>query len=326
MTDVPAAPAPGRDPGLDPQLAGLLAMMDSAGAKMHEVSPAEARRMFRTLTVDLRDPAAVPAVESVEEIRVPGGEGELDARLYRPHAGDLPTVVFFHGGGWVVGDLDTHDLTCRTLATLCDAVVVSVDYRLAPEHPFPAPLDDALAAAHWAAEHLADLGGNDVLAVAGDSAGGNLSAVVAQTFRDEGVALGAQLLIYPGTDMLSELPSRTENAEGYFLDTPTMTWFAQHYLGDFPDPADPRLSPLRGELAGLAPAVVVVAQFDPLRDEGTAYAEALAAAGVPVLVEEFAGLIHGFVDMGRHSPAAQTAVERTCEMFRSVLHRARTAP
>ncbi|WP_104105944.1 alpha/beta hydrolase [Nocardioides sp. 616] len=314
---------PELDPRLDPQIGALLGLLSAPGSKgMHEGTPAEARRMFRTLTVDLRDPAAVPEVAAVEELTVPGGDGELPARLYRPRAGSdpLPTVLFFHGGGWVVGDLDTHDLTCRTLALECDAVVVSVDYRLAPEHPFPAAVDDALAATRWAAEHLAELGGNEVLGVAGDSAGGNLSAVVAQVLRDEGVPLAGQLLIYPGTDLLADLPSRTENAEGYFLDMPTMTWFALHYLGEHRDPGDPRLSPLRGEVTGVAPAVVVVAQFDPLRDEGTAYAAALAGAGVPVLVEEFGGLIHGFVDMGRHSPAAQAAVERTCELFRSVLH------
>jgi acetyl esterase len=318
-----------RHPGLDPQIAGLLKLLAAGGGKgMHEGTPEQARRQLRVLAVDLRDPASVPEVASVTETVVPGGAGPVAARIYRPRAeaGPLPTVVFFHGGGWVIGDLDTHDLTCRTIAVRCDAVVVSVDYRLAPEHPFPAAVDDALAATRWAAAHLGDLGGNDVLGVAGDSAGGNLSAVVAQVLRDEGVALGGQLLIYPGTDLLADLPSRTENAQGYFLDMPTMAWFAKHYLsghddsGRAHDPTDPRLSPLRGDVTGVAPAVVVVAQFDPLRDEGTAYAEALAAAGVPVLVEEFAGLIHGFVDMGRHSPAAQAAVERTCELFRAVLH------
>lgn len=311
------------DPALDPQIAALLAMIEAAGSKgMHEGTPDEAREMFRVMTVHLRDPAAVPDVDSVVDTVVPGGVGEVGARIYRPRpdAGPLPTVIFFHGGGWVIGDLDTHDLTCRTLATISDAVVVSVDYRLAPEHPFPAALDDALAATRWAAEHLAELGGNDVLAVAGDSAGGNLAAVVAQVLRDEGYGLGGQLLIYPGTDMLADLPSRTENAEGYFLDLPTMVWFAAHYLGDHDDLTDPRHSPMRGEVAGVAPAVVVVAQFDPLRDEGTAYAEALAGAGVPVLIEEFGGMIHGFIDMGRHSAAAQAAVERTFELFRSVLH------
>ncbi len=312
----------GLHPELDPHLAGLLALM-SSGTPMHLTSPEEARRMFRTLTVDLRDPASVPDVAAVTETTVPGGAGELDARIYRPREGALPTVVFLHGGGWVIGDLDTHDLTARTIATLCDAVVVSVDYRLAPEHPHPAAVDDALAAARWAAEHADDegvLGGDGTLAVAGDSAGGNLAAVAAQVLRDEGVPLAGQLLIYPGTDMLADLPSRTENAEGYFLDQATMLWFAGHYLGDTPDPAHPRLSPVNGDLAGVAPAVVVTAQFDPLRDEGMAYAEALRAAGVPVRSKVFAGMIHGFVDMGRHSPAAQTAVEETCALFREVLH------
>lgn len=314
---------PHLDPRLDPELAGLLALMAASGAKpMHESTPEEARASFRALTVDLRDPAALPAVESVETIRVPGGDGELEARVYRPHDGAVPTVVFFHGGGWVIGDLDTHDLTARTIAVECDAVVVSVDYRLAPEHPFPAAVDDAIAATRWAAAHRTTLGGSDVLAVAGDSAGGNLSAVAAQVMRDEGVELHGQLLIYPGVDILAELPSRSENAEGYFLDMPTMEWFAGQYVGDQPDLdlRDPRLSPLFGNLEGVAPAVVVVAQFDPLRDEGTAYAEALAGAEVPVLVEEFDGMIHGFVDMGRHSMAAQAAVETTCAMFRQVLH------
>lgn len=309
------------DRRLDPHLAGLLGLV-SGGTPMHTVTPTEARQLFRTLTVDLRDPAAVPEVTSVVETTVPGGDGERPARIYRPRAGDLPTVVFFHGGGWVVGDLDSHDLTARTIATLSDAVVVSVDYRLAPEHPFPAGLEDASAAARWAGDHLADLGGTQVLAVAGDSAGGNLAAVVAQEFRDEGRRLDAQLLVYPSTDMLADLPSHTENAEGYFLDRPTMHWFAAHYLGEARDLADPRLSPLRGKLDGVASAVVVVGQFDPLRDEGLAYAEALADAGVAVTTRMFEGLIHGFVDMGRHSPAAQAAVEETCALFGDVLRRA----
>lgn len=310
------------DPGLDPHLAGLLGLMAS-GTPMHRTSPAEARRMFRTLTVDLRDPASVPEVASVTATTIPGGDGPLDARIYRPRDGGLPTVVFLHGGGWVIGDLDTHDLTARTIATLCDAVVLSVDYRLAPEHPYPAAVEDALAATRWAAEHVDDaglLGGNGALGVAGDSAGGNLATITAQVLRDDGIPLAGQLLIYPGTDMLADLPSRTENAEGYFLDHATMVWFATHYLGDAADPAHPRLSPINGDLTGLAPAVVVTGQFDPLRDEGMAYAEALAEAGVPVQSRVFAGMIHGFVDMGRHSPAAQAAIEETCALFREVLH------
>jgi acetyl esterase len=307
---------------VDPQIAALLEFIAAAEAKpMAEGTPEEARAGFRTLTVDLRDPAAVPEVASVEEGTVRGAEGDLPARVYRPaDDGPLPTIVLLHGGGFVIGDLDTHDITARTLANACSAVVVSVDYRLAPEHPFPAAVDDAIAATKDVAGRLGELGGDDRLAVAGDSAGGNLSAVVAQVFRDEGRALAGQLLIYPATDMGGEYPSHTENAEGYFLDAVTMEWFLKQYAGGASDLADPRLSPLRGELQGLAPAVVVVAEFDPLRDDGLAYAEALQQAGVPVEVRTFPGLIHGFVDMGRHSAAAQQAIDETCALFRTVLH------
>ncbi|WP_307828067.1 alpha/beta hydrolase [Nocardioides sp. SYSU D00038] len=313
-----------RDPRLDPDLANLLAFLDAAATRpMHEGTPAEARASFRTLAVDLRDQSLLPQVEAVDDTTVPGGAGPVAARVYRPRAtGPLPTVVFLHGGGWVIGDLDTHDLTCRTIATLCDAVVVSVDYRLAPEHPAPAAYEDALAATTHVHDHLADYGGTEVLGVAGDSAGGNLAAVVAQSFRDAGRPLAGQLLVYPGTDLAGDHPSLTENADGYFLDLPTIAWFMEQYVGHLGGTGldDPTLSPLRGRLDDLAPAVVVTAQFDPLRDQGAAYAEALSAAGVPTSYRCFDGLIHGFVDMGRHSPAAQAAVEETCHLFRSLLH------
>lgn len=307
---------------LDPQIATLLQFLASAeSAPMAESGPEDARRGLRTLSVDLRDPAAVPDVHGVEETTVPGAEGELPARVYRPDVeGPLPTVVLLHGGGFVIGDLDTHDLFARVIANGCSAVVVSVAYRLAPEHPFPAAPDDAVAATRYVADHLADFGGDGRVAVAGDSAGGNLSAVVAQAFRDEGRSLTGQLLVYPVTDMAGSYPSHTDNGEGLFLDAASMAWFQQMYAGHVADFGDPRLSPLHGDLTGLAPAVVVVAEFDPLRDDGLAYAEALAAAGVPVEVRTFPGLIHGFVDMGRHSAAAQQALDETCALFRRVLH------
>lgn len=313
-------------PDLDPATGALLSFLAAAGAPpMWEQTPEEARRGFRTLAVDLRDDSLLPPVRAVEEIEVPGGAGPRPARVYRPeHDGPLPTVLFLHGGGFVIGDLDTHDLACRTIATESRAVVVSVDYRLAPEHPFPAAVEDTLAAAAWMVERLDELGGSDRTGVAGDSAGGNLAAVAAQHLRDTGHALTAQLLIYPATDMGAETESSRENAEGYFLDAATMAWFGDQYAGPGGaagiDLTDPRLSPAHGDLAGLAPAVVVTAQFDPLRDDGDAYARALEAAGVPVHHRRFPGLIHGFVDMGRHSPAADAAVRETCHLFGELLH------
>jgi acetyl esterase len=304
---------------VDPELAVLLDFLAAAGTPpMSQQTPAEARAGFRTLSVDLRDPALLPEVAKVEDTSIPGPAGNIPVRIYRPHADEpLPTVAFFHGGGWVIGDLDTHDLACRTLANEARTVVVSVDYRLAPEHPFPAAVDDALAAAAWTADHLDSLGGAAMLGVAGDSAGGNLAAVVAQQLRHK---VSAQLLIYPTTDVSGEYRSRVDNAEGYFLDLATMLWFAEQYVPAGTDLTDPLLSPLHGDLSGVAPAVVVVAEFDPLRDEGKAYAEALRAAGVPVSLRQFDSLIHGFIDMGRHSQAAQAAVTETCGLFRRLLH------
>jgi acetyl esterase len=308
---------------VDPQIAGLLAFLAASGAPpMHEGTPAQAREAFRALAVGGRPAEAVVPVGSVEERTLPGPVGDLAARVYRPETdGALPTVVLFHGGGWVIGDLDTHDNMARSICRDCDAVVVSVDYRLAPEAPFPAAVEDAVAATRWAGEHLAELGGSETLAVAGDSAGGNLAAVVAQQLRDSsGPALAAQLLVYPATDVLGDYPSRQENAEGYFLDVPAMEWFMRHYAAGHSDLADPRLSPLQApSLAGLPPAVVVTAEFDPLRDEGAAYATALSAAGVHVDYREFDGMIHGFIDMGPHSTAAQKAVDETCAMFAALL-------
>ncbi len=261
---------------------------------------------------------------SVEEVRLPGGAAARPGRVYRPITDleALPTVVFFHGGGFVIGDLDTHDLTCRLIAPAArpwssrstTASRPSTPSRPGSRTPWPPRTGSG--------DHLADLGGSDAMAVAGDSAGGNLAAVVAQVLRDEGRPLAAQLLIYPVTDSAGSYPSHTENAEGYFLDSATMAWFGAQYVGDAPDidPADPRLSPLHGRLDGLAPAVVVTAELDPLRDDGNAYADALTEAGVSVEHQVFPGLIHGFVDMGRHSEAADRAVEDTLALFRGLLH------
>jgi acetyl esterase len=285
-------------------------------------TPEEARAAFRLLTVDLRRPETIVGVAGVEELTLAGPAGDLRARVYRPDGeGPHPTVVFFHGGGYVIGDLDTHDNQARTLCREVGAVVLSVAYRLAPEHPFPAGVRDCEAATRWAATHVDELGGDGSrLAVAGDSAGGNIAAVVARRARDDGgPAVAAQLLIYPGTDHAGDYPSRTENAEGLFLTRADMRWFSDHYVGAA-ERTDPDLSPVLAEdLAGLPPAVVVTAQYDPLRDEGEAYAHALERAGVPVTLRRFDGLIHGFFDLAALSPAAAEAVRETCAELRRLL-------
>lgn len=302
---------------LDAQLADVLKLIEK-GTPMPEQSPEEARASFRRLTVDLRPPESVVPVGSVEETEVAGAEGPLRARVYRPEGeGPFPTVAMYHGGGFVIGDLDTHDNMARAICRGADAVVVSVDYRLAPEHPFPAGVEDAVASARDIQSRLDEFGGTGTLAVAGDSAGGNLSAVVAQAVP----GLAAQLLVYPTTDGTGDYPSRTENAEGYFLDLPLMRWFVRHYAPG-QDFADVRLSPiLAPSLAGLPPAVVVTAEFDPLRDEGIAYAEALEAAGVPVEQRTYPGMIHGFFDMGPWSKAAAEAVTESIGLFAVLLRR-----
>jgi acetyl esterase len=307
---------------LDPHISGLLDLISASGyPPMHEGTPDDGRKALRAMSCDLVKPEDVIQVGDVRELTVPGGAGERPARLYRPEGdGPWPTTVFLHGGGFVIGDLDTHDQVCRRLCRDAGTVVLSVDYRLAPEHPFPAGLEDAIAATRWAHEHLADLGGDDRLAVGGDSAGGNLSAVVAQTMPD---AITAQLLIYPAVDVVGDYDSRVENGAGYFLEMSMMEWFFTHYTTDVEGvaPHDPRLSPLHAPtVEGLPPAVVVTAEFDPLRDEGEAYADRLAAEGVSVDKIRYDGMIHGFIDMTPMSPGAEDAVADMVTRFRRLLH------
>ncbi|PPE75873.1 alpha/beta hydrolase [Solimonas fluminis] len=257
--------------------------------------------------------AAGDAVHSVEEREIPGPGGGLRLRIYRPGAmGGYPVTLFFHGGGFVGCTLDTHDNVCRCLCRRADSIVVSVDYRRAPEAPFPAAVEDALAALRWVHAHAAEFGGDPGrLAVAGDSAGGNLSAVVSQLCRGTGPALSHQLLIYPATDFAAETESRRTRAEGYFLTAELMRWFGDQYT---PDPAvrgDPRVSPLRAaDFRNLPPATVLVAGYDPLCDEGLAYAGRLREAGVPVEVLDYPGQIHGFINMLGAIGAADEALDR----------------
>jgi acetyl esterase len=303
---------------LDRNIGALLSFVASLDLPpVSEGTVEQARTAFRLRTFDHRDPASVASVASVTDASV----ADVPVRIYRPDlAGPTPTVVFFHGGGWTIGDLDTHDSSCRLLCRDVDAVVVSVDYRLAPEHPFPAAVEDAYAVLTEVAGDLGSFGGSDRLAVAGDSAGGNLAAVCTQLARADGLTLAAQLLVYPSVDLGGHYPSLVENATGYLLTADEMTWFTEQYLPAGQPVADPRVSPLRTtDLAGLPPAIVVTAEYDPIRDEGNTYAAALATAGVPVVTRQFASLIHGFYGMEPISPAAAAATSWIHAQFAGLL-------
>jgi acetyl esterase len=283
-------------------------------------SPAQARAENRYGAASVAGPPLPMA--RVEPLRIPGPAGPIPARLYvAPGAAPTPRplLVYFHGGGWVVGGLDTHDGPCRFLATHSGAAVLSVDYRLAPEHPFPAAVEDALAAFRWAAASAAELGADPArIAVIGDSAGGNLAAAVALLARDGGGPQPAmQALIYPVTDAVGGQRSRDLFARGFLLTKADMDWFERHYLPDPSVSADPRVSVLRAEdLAGLPPAYVTTAGFDPLRDEGELYAERLRAAGNRVALRRHPGLIHGFANMTAISRTARAAMLELCGALR----------
>jgi len=308
---------------LDLHLAGFLESFAGSGAKpLPQSTPEEARGLMLHLARAVRAPEAVVDLHRVEDLTVPGAAGSLRARLYRPSAErHLATVVYLHGGGFVIGDLDTHDNICREVARAANAVVVSVDYRLAPEHRYPAAADGAIAATRWVIANAGELGGNDVVAVAGDSAGGNLAAVVTQQLHADGVSLAAQLLIYPAVaGDRSGFPSFKENGEGYLLDLETIAWFERHYVADGTSPQDARLAPIHAkDFAGLPPAVILTAEYDPLRDEGEAYGRLLHASGVKVETIPCDGMLHGFFDMGAISPGAQTWIEKGIASFRKLL-------
>ncbi|SEO84905.1 acetyl esterase [Rhodospirillales bacterium URHD0017] len=312
---------------IDPDLEKILPLLPLRDAAT--LTPKRARDELVALAESRKD-VPLPELARAEDITVDGAAGPIAARLYATGKTPAPTIVYFHGGGWVAGDLFTHERQARTLALEADAVVVSVDYRRPPETPFPGAFEDCLAATKWAAANVSKLGGDAArLAVAGDSAGGNLAAAVAQACRNGGPRLAAQLLIYPATDLAgnygsaaenARFPSRQQNAEGYFLTGDAMRFFAGHYLPRLKDGEDPRASPLRnGNLAGLPPAVITTAEFDPLRDEGEAYAEALKRAGVEVAYFREAGMVHGYFGMGAASKAAEAARQRATAAFKAML-------
>ena len=277
-----------------PETQGLLAMLAEAGGPdISEQTPEEARAMMEGFAPMQ---AGAPEPARVEDRTVPGPGGDIPIRVYASEGDNLPVVMYFHGGGWVLGDIASHDGTCKQLvAELGEAAVVSVDYRLAPEHKYPAAADDCYAAAAWVAANGAEIGvDGSRMAVAGDSAGGNLSAVVSQMARDKGgPAIAAQVLHVPVTDHNYDYPSYSENAEGYLLTRASMVWFWDHYLPSAEAGHDAYASPLQaGDLSGLAPALIQTAEFDPLRDEGEAYGAAIEAAGGEVTVRRYDGVIH----------------------------------
>jgi acetyl esterase len=288
---------------LAPELQLALRLMSSSGRPSFETLSVPAARVEAARAAAVFAGAPLP-MDRVEDFGVPGPDGEVPVRYYVPPGSEShgPLLVYFHGGGWVLCGLDTHDEACRFLAREARTRVLSVDYRLAPEHRFPAAVDDALAAFRWAATHAADL---DIdagrIAVAGDSAGGNLAIVTCLVAgRDGGPQPAFQMPIYPVTDLSAKRPSYRLFADGFFLTEAQMDWYRGHYLGDAGEGAalDPRASPLRADdVSGLPPAHVVTAGFDPLRDEGEDYARALRDAGVPVTLRRHEGLIHGFVNM-----------------------------
>ena len=312
---------------LDTQLPLLLRLMAlRGGPQLHELSPEDGRRLFADNGGMLPQPSA--PMHRVDDWIIPGPGGEIPVRVYTPTdpaqsaSGSLPLTVFYHGGGWVIGSLDTHDGVTRAFAEKSGSIVVSVDYRLAPEHRFPSAVEDAEAAYLWALKAAQTFGGDpDRIAVAGDSAGGNLAAAVAQLTRDRAEnAPRFQLLIYPVMDLSAESMSYATFSDGFFLSRDMMRWFRANYLSDTSQGSDPRASPLLADdLAGLAPTFVVTAGFDPLRDEGRAYAEKLNAAGVGVEYRNYPGLIHGFVAMYGLVEAAGRAFDDAANAVKTAL-------
>lgn len=308
---------------LDPQARALIDLMTERGVPpTHTLVPTEARRLYRERRA-YAQPAPITMAE-VRDLSASGPHGPIGLRLYRPETAPspAPALVYYHGGGWVIGDLDTHDVLCRELAHRAGCAVVAVDYRLAPEHRFPAAVDDCLAATRWVHAQASALGlDGSRLALGGDSAGGNLAAVTAIALRDGGGPQARlQVLIYPGTDMRAVAPSHTVNGQGYMLTADSIAYFRGHYMPGEAQWPDWRASPLlHPDLSRLPPALVVTAGYDPLRDEGLQYADKLSQAGVPTQYVCFERQIHGFITMGRVIDEANTAVALCAQMLQRAL-------
>ncbi|WP_128925448.1 alpha/beta hydrolase [Bradyrhizobium guangxiense] len=300
---------------LDPDAAAVYKAFQEAGRPPYETLTAPEARAYYSQARFATNPDA-PELARVAQLSIPAPHGAIPARLYVPkeprrHENLSPALVFFHGGGWVIGDLDSHDVVCRQLAVEAALTVISVDYRLAPEHKFPAAAEDAIAATNWVAANAREFGIDAArLAIGGDSAGGNLAAVVALTTRDAGgPALAGQVLIYPATDFAMTHGSHSEPDTSVLLTHSVIRWFRDHYLNGAADIHDWRASPARAQdLTGLPPAYVLTAGADPLRDEGDEYAARLKQAGVPVTTRHYPGQFHGFFTMGKLLQQANVAI------------------
>jgi acetyl esterase len=311
---------------LHPQARALLDLMIERGVPpTHTLSPADARAFYRERRA-VTQPAP-PAIAETRDLQASGPHGPIPLRLYQPQTAAQrkappPVLVYYHGGGWVIGDLDTHDTLCRELANGAGCAVVAVDYRLGPEHRFPAAVDDCIAATRWVRDHAAEL---DVdasrLAVGGDSAGGNLATVVAIALRDAGdLPLRFQLLIYPATDQRRGWPSHSSNGQGYMLTADSITYYHDHYIPDNAMDLDWRASPLlHPDLSKLPPALVLTAGYDPLRDEALQYSHKLTQAGNRATHINFERQIHGFITMGKVIDEANTAVQLCAAELRRAL-------
>lgn len=311
---------------LNPLVKGFLDQMAAVpGPKMWELAPAQAREMFGVM-MQLVGPKDVP-IGNVQNLTMPGPGGDIPLRNYTPVAAAknalLPTLIFFHGGGFVIGNLDTHDGLCRVFANEAGVRVIAVDYRLSPESKFPAAVEDAVAAMNWIEANAENLGvDTKLLAVGGDSAGGALAAVVAQAAKGKGHPhIAFQLLLFPVTQLNAKTASMHKNAEGFFLELATLEWFYNHYgATDEVDKTDPRMSPLLAkDFFGLAPAYIATAEFDPLHDDGAQYAEKLRATGVSVTHVDYPGMVHDFIFLHAVVPQAVEATKAAAAALKAAL-------
>ena len=308
---------------LDPQIEYVLGLIEqSPYPELHTVSAEEAREIFEATAPALN--VRPEGIFRSEDRWIDGVEGKIPIRIYTPHGPapgeSLPILVFYHGGGFVIGSLDSYDNLCRAIANRTDCIVVSVDYRLAPEHKFPAAVDDALEAYQWVIDHAGELDGDaGRMAIGGDSAGGNITAVTAIGIRDEGyMAPLLQILIYPVAGGAPETPSHYEFAEGLLLTRASILWFYDQYLDRPEDATDPRFAPLLADdLSDLPPALVIVAGHDPLRDEGIAYAERLGQAGVEAELVNYEGMVHGFLSLADAVDQGKLAIDRVATALRT---------